>query len=165
MTQPRPLPIVCDMTDAPDTPVERITEYEQLFATALVSRERTESGIRFRFRQQQGLAARVADLAAREQACCAFFTFDIGLRGDELWWDVAVIDDPVARQILDEFYELPHTVVAGPVALHERFAERGLDVVIDDNGLRRAAEPSDLGFATPATEPDAATRPAPERPQ
>ena len=67
-------------------------------------------------------------------ATSPIFNFDIALRGDELWWDATVVDDPIARQILDEFYDLPETVAAGPAALQQRFAERGLDVV---------------GFATP----------------
>jgi hypothetical protein len=104
---PPTTPIVCDMTDAPDTPAERIAEYERLFSGALIGRERTEDRIRFRFRFEEGLEEWVRDLAAREEACCAFFTFTVTRMGDELWWDASVLDDDIARQILDEFYRLP----------------------------------------------------------
>ena len=50
----RAIPIVCDMTDAPDTAVERIAEYQLLFEQHLVGRERTAHGIRFRLRADDG---------------------------------------------------------------------------------------------------------------
>ena len=101
MTSP-PIPIVCDMTDAPDTTEERLAEYRRLFGSDLIGRERTENGIRFRFGVRDGLAAEIRDLAAREKACCAFFDFDIREHDDEITWDASVVDDPIARQILDE---------------------------------------------------------------
>ena len=70
-------PIVCDMTTATDNGPERLLEYERLFAQALVGRERTAEGIRFRLRADDGVEAWVRDLAAREKACCAFFDFRI----------------------------------------------------------------------------------------
>jgi hypothetical protein len=100
-------PVVCDMTDAPDSPAERLDEYRRLFAAALTGRERTARGIRFRFRSDEGLEDWVRDLAARERACCAFFSFDITGHGGELWWDAWVIDDDAARAVLDGFYDLP----------------------------------------------------------
>jgi hypothetical protein len=98
------------MTDAPDTPAERMAEYEKLFASALIGRERTESGVRFRFGIEEGLEEWIRDLAAREKACCAFFTFTVTRAGDELWWHASVPDDEVARQILDELYRLSDAV-------------------------------------------------------
>ena len=50
------------------------------------------------------------DLAAREQACCAFFTFDISVTGDEVRQTVTVVDDPVAHRILDEYHCLADIV-------------------------------------------------------
>src|SRR5689334_6978255 len=94
-------PIVCDMTDAPDAAVERLAEYQTLFATALIGRERTVDGIRFRFRAEPGLEEQVRSLAAREKACCAFFNFTINRHDDEIWWNSSVVDDDIARQILD----------------------------------------------------------------
>ena len=107
---PEAPPIVCDMTDAPDTPAERMAEYERLFSDALIGRERTESGVRFRFGFEEGLEDWIRDLAAREKACCAFFTFTVARNGDELWWDASVPDDDIARQILDQLYRLSDTV-------------------------------------------------------
>jgi hypothetical protein len=106
----QPPPVVCDMAGAADTPAERIAEYRRLFAQSLVGRDRTGTGIRFRFRADAGLEDWVRDLARREKACCAFFSFTVTTRDEEVWWDAAVIDDDMARQILDEFYRLPDTL-------------------------------------------------------
>jgi hypothetical protein len=142
----QPIPIVCDMTDAPDTGDERIAEYQRLFgSTAYIGRERIDGGIRFRFRAVPGLAEQVRDLAAREKACCAFFDFAIEEHDDELTWDSSVVDDPIAHQILDEYYLLPDTAAQGATALFERFASNGLEIVIDD-GVRRPATAADLGL-------------------
>jgi hypothetical protein len=107
-TPPTP-PIACDMTDAPDTPAERSAEYKRLFSGALISRERTATGIRFRFGFDADLEEWVRDLVAREKACCAFFTFTVARDGDELWWDTSVPDDDIARRMLDELYRLSDT--------------------------------------------------------
>jgi hypothetical protein len=109
-------PIVCDMSGAPDTVPERLSEYRRIFSQALIGRERTAGGIRFRFRAQPGLEAWVRDLAAREKACCAFFTFAITALGEEVHWDATVIDDDIARAILDEFYALPERSFAERLA-------------------------------------------------
>ncbi|HUG84593.1 MAG TPA: hypothetical protein VMM13_08500, partial [Euzebya sp.] len=102
--------------------------------------ERTEAGIRFRFRALPGLEKQVRDLAAREKGCCAFFTFTVARQDDEVWWDAGVGDDDIARQVLEEFYHLPVTLGEGPSDLYDRFSERGLQVVIDDaGGLRPVA--------------------------
>jgi hypothetical protein len=105
--------IVCDMTNAVDTGPERLLEYQRLFAQALVGRDRTPEGIRFRFRAGDGVEAWVHDLAAREKACCPFFSFDIVTDSDEVHWHASVVDDDIAREILDEFYTLPTTLHKG----------------------------------------------------
>ena len=102
-----PVPIVCDMSNAPDTPEERLAEYRQLFATALVSRERTPTRIRFRFAADAGVLEHVQALAAKEKQCCPFFDFAVAVDGDEVVWDASVVDDPVAREILEDLYRLP----------------------------------------------------------
>jgi hypothetical protein len=119
-------PIVCDMTGAPDTGTERLREYQRLFSQALVGRERTADGICFRFRTQPGIEAWVRDLAAREKACCAFFTFTITILGDEVRWGAAAVDDDIARAVLDEFYALPDTVADGFEGVYNRFTRQGL---------------------------------------
>jgi hypothetical protein len=140
-------PVVCDITDAPDTAAERLAEYEHLFTTALTGRERTGGGIRFRFRADPGLEDRVRDLAAREKACCAFFTFDIRTHGDEVWMDASVVDDDLARQILDEYYHLPDNLADGAATLFERFSQQGLQVMIRDQGVLRPATAAEHGWA------------------
>lgn len=119
-------PVVCDMTGAPDTGAERLGEYQRLFSQALAGRERTADGIRFRFQAQPGIEAWVRDLAAREKACCAFFTFTVSTLGAEVRWDATVIDDDVARAVLDEFYALPDTVADGFEGVRNRFTRQGL---------------------------------------
>jgi hypothetical protein len=105
-------PVACDMSAAPDTPVQRVAEYRRLFSQALTGRERSEAGIRFRFRADPGLAEWVRDLAEREKACCAFFNFTVTADDREVWWDASVIDDDAARRLLAEFYRLPDTLRA-----------------------------------------------------
>jgi hypothetical protein len=122
-------PIACDMTSAPDTAAERMMEYRRLFALALVGREHTAEGIRFRFRAGDGIAAWVRDLAAREKACCPFVNYHIDIKDEEVHWNASVIDDDIARAVLDEFYTLPETVADGVEALEDRFRARGLQIV------------------------------------
>lgn len=145
MTSP-PIPIVCDMTDAPDTTEERLAEYRRLFGSDLIGRERTENGIRFRFGVRDGLAAEIRDLAAREKACCAFFDFDIREHDDEITWDASVVDDPIARQILDEYYALPDSLAGSAADLFDQFADKGLEIVVNDDGIVRPATTGDLGI-------------------
>ena len=118
MNQPAPATaerpaVACDMTGAPDTPAERLEEYRRLFGGFLLGREQSAAGIRFRFRGDPGVAAWVGDLAAREKACCAFFHVAVTAAGDEVRWDLSVIDDDMARLILADFYRLPDTLAAG----------------------------------------------------
>lgn len=138
MTETSNPPIACDMTHAPDTPAERLDEYGRLFAAHLVGRERTpDAAVRFRFRADDGVEAWVRDLAAREKACCGFFDFDVATVGDEVVWDGRVVDDDTAREILDEFYQLPETAGLGPDTLMARYAQRGLTFVTDEVGPAR----------------------------
>ena len=112
MNQPAPAtaerpPVACNMTGAPDTPAERLEEYRRLFGGFLLGREQSAAGIRFRFRGDPGVLAWVRDLAAREKECCAFFDVAVAASGDEVRWDVSVIDDDMARLMLADFYRLP----------------------------------------------------------
>lgn len=146
MTTP-PVPIVCDMTHAPDTGEERVAEYQRLFdSPAYLGRRRARSGIRFCFRSEPGLAEWIRDMVAREKACCAFFEFAIDDNGDTITWDSTVTDDPLAHQILDEYYQLPDTAAGGATAILERFTDQGLTIVIDDQGALRPATQSELGL-------------------
>ena len=127
---PADTPIVCDVSTAPDTAAQRLAEYRRLFASVLIARERTPEGmVRFRFRADDGVEAWVRDLAVREQACCAFFAFDVTVGGGEVCWDAAVADNDAARALLDEFYRLPDTVAEDPAVLAERYRGHGLEFV------------------------------------
>ncbi len=131
MTDQNTVPIVCDMTQAPDTEGDRLAEYQDLIAQALLARERTVEGFRFRFRDDDGIEPWVRDLAAREQACCAFFTFTVTRVGGEVLLDGTVVDDDTARAVMDEFYELPVTLAEegiNPQAIEDRFTRLGLRV-------------------------------------
>jgi hypothetical protein len=101
-----PMPIVCDMSTARDTGPQRLAEYDRLFSTHLLGRERRSDGIRFRLRADHGVEAWVWDLAAREKACCTFLNSQIAVEGGQVLWDITTIDDAIARAILDEYYEL-----------------------------------------------------------
>lgn len=134
--------IACDMTGAPDTPHERLAEYGRLFAAALVGRERTAEGIRFRLRAGDGVEAWVRDLAAREKACCPFFDFAVSTVDGEVRWDATVVVDGTARAILDEFYRLPQTAADGVEALSGRLGARGFEVTANDGGTVTEGRPA-----------------------
>jgi hypothetical protein len=79
------IPVACTLTaeQAPD----RVAEWRDALAVAQV-RERTPEGYRLRFPKDAANASRLADLAAREVDCCAFFTFTVTLTNAELVLDV-----------------------------------------------------------------------------
>jgi hypothetical protein len=138
MAAPDPkAPIVCDMTGAQDTEAERLAEYAQLFAGGFIDRARTREGVLFRFRADEGIEAWVRDLAGREKACCAFFSFTISSDGAEVIWQASVPDNDITLAILDEFYALPDTAAAGVEALVHRLDRRGLEVIRDSEQRRR----------------------------
>jgi hypothetical protein len=134
MDNPATTPIVCDMTTAVDTGPERMREYQRLFAQALIGRERTAEGIRFRLHADADVENWVRDLAAREKACCAFFDFDISTVDGEVHWEATVVDDDIARAILDEFYDLPDTVGDGVDGLEQRLRGRDLQITANSAG-------------------------------
>jgi hypothetical protein len=84
----------------------RMNEFDALFRDALIDRERTVEGIRFRFANHDGVETRIRGLAARELECCSFFAFAIFTHGDEVWWETSV-GDRDAQPVLDEFFTLP----------------------------------------------------------
>ncbi|WP_395108305.1 hypothetical protein [Actinomadura sp. SCN-SB] len=119
------------MSTAPDTGPERMAEYERLFTQALIGREKTEQGIRFRFRAEQGIEDWVGDLAAREKACCPFLTSTITRSADQVRWDITTIDDDLARAVLAEYYALPDTIGQGVGVINDRLDKIGLRVIGD----------------------------------
>lgn len=59
--------------------------------------------------------------------------------------DTFLTPTPIARQILDEYCALPDTLAGSTAELFDRFAAKGLEIVIDDNGVTRPATDADLG--------------------
>ncbi|WP_088312786.1 hypothetical protein [Kineosporia sp. R_H_3] len=133
--------VVCDMTDAPDTGQERLREYARLFDAAFISREHTEVGMRWRLRADDGIEAWARDLAARENACCAFMTNTVTVVADQVLWEATTIDDDSARAVLDLFYELPEQRWTDVEQVHDRFvAATGVPIVITEGQVTRPAE-------------------------
>jgi hypothetical protein len=124
-----PMPIVCDMSTAPDTGPQRLAEYDRLFSDHLLGRERSGEGIRFRLRADPGVEVWVRDLAAREKACCAFLDSQIVVEGGQVVWDITTIDDDIARAILDDYYDLPNSAGADADELERRLSAKGLQFI------------------------------------
>ena len=77
----------------------RLAEFDDLFASAARSVTRADDGVLIHLVGPAGLRDRVRDLAARETACCSFFTFVVDGREDDLTLHVSV--PPERRTILD----------------------------------------------------------------
>lgn len=59
-------------------------------------------------------------------------------------WDATVIDDDIARAILEEFYALPDTVADGFEGIHDRFTRQGLQFTSDPRDRDLVPAPDDL---------------------
>jgi len=142
--------IACDMTDAPDTGQERLAEYARLFDSALISRERTSEAMRWWLRNDEGIEAWAKDLAARENACCAFMTTTVTVAGDRVLWESTTIDDPVAREVLDMMYELPERRWTDADQAYARFTDGiGVPIVVSDGPAVRPATPEEVRGGQP----------------
>ena len=142
--------IVCDMTDAPDTGQERLAEYARLFDSALISRERTSEAMRWWLRNDEGIEAWAKDLAARENACCAFMTTTVTVAGDRVLWESTAIDDPAAREVLDMMYQLPERRWTDAGQAYARFTDGiGVPVVVSDGPVVRPATPAEVRGGQP----------------
>ena len=101
-------PTVCDFTQALDTPQERFAEYGRLFNAWLTGLERTADGVIFSFEPRDGVAEWVADLAAREAACCPFMSYDVTADEKTIRW--MTWGSAAMQSILDEYYALYEAV-------------------------------------------------------
>ena len=125
--EPQPdAPIICDFAGATDTPDERLAECGRLFQTALVSRHRTPDSAILTFAPEEGVAAWIADLAAREAACCPFMKFDVSADETEIRWETS--GGPEIQPILDEYYTMYEAAARSTEELLSRLATRGFDV-------------------------------------
>jgi hypothetical protein len=61
--------------------------------------------------------------------------------------DTSVVDDDLARQILDEYYHLPDKLADGAAALFEQFSQQGLQVAMRDQGVPRPATSVERGWS------------------
>ena len=157
---PVPPAVVCDLSDAPDTGEERLAEYARLFDAAFVSRERTQERMVWRLRADPGIQDWARDLAARENACCAFMTNTITVADGQVVWEATTIEDPAARAVLDLFYDLPVQRWAGVEQVHERWvAVTGVPIVVSDGLVARPATVQEItsgrsGTSRPDTDTD-----------
>lgn len=81
----------------------RLAEFDDLFATSVRGVRRRGDGVLMQLTGTEGLLERVRDLAARETACCSFFTFTIEGTDQDLTLDISV--PPDRREILDALAE------------------------------------------------------------
>jgi hypothetical protein len=101
--------LICDLSQAPDSPAQRLAAYRHLFA-ALLARVPLIHGFRFVFdaaRVDRGLLDR---LVALEGACCPFLHSDVSTVGEQVWWDLTVDAEEEAVPFLDALRELPDTL-------------------------------------------------------
>lgn len=89
----------------------RVSEFDQLFATALERVDRPEPGwLRLHLVAGDQVADRTQDLVARESRCCSFFSFEVTASSSGLVVDVRV---PAARiAVLDALEQRAGAVVA-----------------------------------------------------
>lgn len=81
----------------------RLAEFDDLFATSVRGVRRRGDGVLMQLTGTEGLRERVRDLAARETACCSFFTFTIEGTDQDLTLGISV--PPDRREILDALAE------------------------------------------------------------
>jgi hypothetical protein len=77
----------------------RLAEFEELFADHLTDTSWTGDRLRLSLSGGAGLREHVADLAARENACCSFFDFALSGTADAVVLEVGVPAE--RREILD----------------------------------------------------------------
>ena len=132
---PRPdAQIACDMSTARDTPEQRLSEYDELFARALLGRERRADAVVLMFRPEA--REQVEDLAHREHACCPFVDYRVETTDDEVTWTVSntIHGDQRAAVdlILDAVHALPEHAGSGFDGYLDRLADAGVGVVARD---------------------------------
>jgi hypothetical protein len=98
----KPIPIACTLEAS--AVGDRVTEWRKLLA-AVVERRTLDGGVSLQLPARPELAAAVADLAMREQGCCAFFEFSLRMGGDGLWLDVTA--PPDAAPIVETLFGAP----------------------------------------------------------
>lgn len=89
------VPAACTLPTA-EQPL-RAKEFDELFRDAVTAVHRVDGGrARLVLRPGPALAARAADLAARETQCCSFFEFAVIATGGQLTLDITAPPEQVA---------------------------------------------------------------------
>jgi DNA-binding transcriptional MerR regulator len=91
--------IACGL--APDDMTDRMGEWQQLLARANGAPTRVEGGVTLHF-DDPNVAAEIGALAAAEESCCSFFTFDI--RMSHQGTDLTVTAPPDALPLVDALF-------------------------------------------------------------
>lgn len=93
-------PIACTLTQGAMT--GRLELIDALAADGLLSRPRTDAGLRVRLRDTPEIERRTHELVTAEAACCAFLSFDLQREDGELVLHIAGPAD--ARPVIDMFF-------------------------------------------------------------
>jgi hypothetical protein len=109
-------PIACDMSGAVDTPDERLREYDRLFRSVLLRRERRADSVSFWFRADPGTREALEELARREAACCPFVDYRVETAGDEVVWTTTNVVTGEGRAEIDGFLDALHALPDHPGA-------------------------------------------------
>lgn len=97
------MPIACTLQPGDET-LAVMETYRTLFADALVAAERTETGVRWTLRADDGIEGRVRSLVALEEGCCAFLQMNVVVDERHVVWDVSGPES--AREFLDGYLGL-----------------------------------------------------------
>jgi len=92
-------PIACTLSA--DELGSRSAEWSALLAE-VTERQPTTDGMRLRLPNAPEVAAKAADLIAREVQCCAFFTFVLTVDADAVWLEVTT--PPDGRDVVDRLF-------------------------------------------------------------
>jgi hypothetical protein len=88
------IPIACTLVE--EDRADRVEEWRAFLGSSVREVERAPTVARLRLVQGDDVLVAAADLAGRERACCAFFTFTLRIDGPETTWlEVEVPDDAV----------------------------------------------------------------------
>lgn len=127
-------PVVCDMTSAEDTIVDRIAEYRRLFEHALLGQESTLTATTFRFADRPGVRAWVLDLVRREAACCPFLSYEVDLEDDQIVWTTSGLGAS-EMAVLDEFMSGPSQPEGDSATIAHRIEKQGgVPVIVPTEG-------------------------------
>jgi hypothetical protein len=97
-------PIACTLD--PGLLTTRMAAWQQLLARAgNAPRAAVDGGVTVRFPADPELAAQIAALAAAEQSCCSFFTFEV--RVDHAGTDLTVTAPPEAAPLVAALFGIP----------------------------------------------------------